>query len=445
MRGRAVGFVDVASRRRARRRRLRLLRDSRRPARGPTYDERVPLADGRGRPGDDRPGRDRLRLRTVPMRYRCSSRSPQCARTRTSSTSRIPRASSPRRCRTCSAIASSASATRRAGSAVAWPPRSALDPAQVQFDYVGLNHLGWLRRVLHDGRDLLPDLLADDERVATFDEAAIFGVPWLRTLGCVPNEYLYYYYYTRDAIRSILDEDATRGEFLLRQQGDFYAAAADAPQRAFELWQRTVDERSALYMAEARHGPAEPEPFPTGGYEQVALSVMTSIARNEPATIILNVRNGAALLRARRRRRGRGAGCCRRCRCACAAFVAAGPVPDRADAAGEGGRAAHHRGGRDPLSRCGAEGVRAASPCRFGICGARFAEWLCRGDSRGRLPLWGGATSQRGYPPVLDVRSYTVVLPTVWAENVEVIHCWIWYAVEDCALPEPMKPEASDT
>lgn len=170
-----------------------------------------------------------------------------------------------------------------------------VDPAQVQLDYVGLNHLGWMRRVLHDGRDVLPDLLADDARVATLDEAAIFGIPWLRTLGCVPNEYLYYYDYTRDAIRSILDEDATRGEFLLRQQGDFYAAAADAPQRAFELWQRTVDERSALYMAEARHGPAEPEPFPTGGYEQVALSVMTSIARNEPATIILNVRNGAAL------------------------------------------------------------------------------------------------------------------------------------------------------
>ncbi len=167
--------------------------------------------------------------------------------------------------------------------------------SQVQFDYVGLNHLGWMRRVLCDGRDVLPDLLADDTRLAGLDEAAIFGVPWLRTSGCIPNEYLYYYYFNRDAIRSILDHGATRGEFLLGQQRDFYAAAAAAPQQAFELWQRTVDERSALYMAEAKHGRAEPEPAQAGGYEQVALAVMTAIARNEPATIILNVRNGTAV------------------------------------------------------------------------------------------------------------------------------------------------------
>ncbi len=37
-----------------------------------------------------------------------------------------------------------------------------LDSARAQFDYVGLNHLGWMRRVLHDGVDVLPRLLADD-------------------------------------------------------------------------------------------------------------------------------------------------------------------------------------------------------------------------------------------------------------------------------------------
>lgn len=171
-----------------------------------------------------------------------------------------------------------------------------IDSSRMQLDYVGLNHLGWMRRVLVDGRDVLPDLLADDKRLGTLDEAEIFGVPWLRTLGCIPNEYLYYYYFTRDAVRSILARDATRGEFLLRQQLDFYAAAAAAPAQAYELWQRTVNERSALYMAEARHGRAEPEQQPSGeGYEQVALAVMMAIARNEPATIILNVRNRMAV------------------------------------------------------------------------------------------------------------------------------------------------------
>ena len=168
-----------------------------------------------------------------------------------------------------------------------------VDATRLQLDYVGLNHLGWMRRVLLDGRDLLPDLLADDSRLNALDEAAIFGAPWLRSLGCIPNEYLYYYYFARDAIASILGQHATRGEFLLRQQIDFYTAATATPGQAFDLWQRACDERSALYMAEAgRSAPAQPE---AAGYEQVALAVMTAIARDEPSTIILNVRNGSAL------------------------------------------------------------------------------------------------------------------------------------------------------
>ena len=39
------------------------------------------------------------------------------------------------------------------------------DYRRAQMDYVGLNHLGWMRRVVVDGKDLLPDLLADDERL----------------------------------------------------------------------------------------------------------------------------------------------------------------------------------------------------------------------------------------------------------------------------------------
>lgn len=37
------------------------------------------------------------------------------------------------------------------------------DHTRIDMDYVGLNHLGWMRRVLVDGRDVLPDLLADEQ------------------------------------------------------------------------------------------------------------------------------------------------------------------------------------------------------------------------------------------------------------------------------------------
>jgi 6-phospho-beta-glucosidase len=168
------------------------------------------------------------------------------------------------------------------------------DPTRIQPDYVGLNHLGWLRGVLVGGIDLLPALLADEARVGVLDEAAIFGIPWLRATRSVPNEYLYYYYFTQDAIRSIVSAGATRGEFLERQQAEFYRAAAESPGDALALWERAVGERNAGYMAEARGGAASSAGY-AGGYEQVALAVVSAIARDEAATLILDVRNGPAL------------------------------------------------------------------------------------------------------------------------------------------------------
>ena len=66
------------------------------------------------------------------------------------------------------------------------------DPATARLDYVGLNHLGWLRGVEVDGKDLLPGLLADPVALGSFEEGRLFGADWIRTLGSVPNPYLHY-------------------------------------------------------------------------------------------------------------------------------------------------------------------------------------------------------------------------------------------------------------
>lgn len=173
------------------------------------------------------------------------------------------------------------------------------DHTRIQMDYVGLNHLGWMRRVLVDGVDVLPVLLADGERLDRMEEAQIFGSDWLHALGVIPNEYLYYYYFNRDAVRRIIESPQTRGDFLLETQGRFFATAAADPDAAARLWTAAVDERGASYMAEAKGGiqgaPAvesERETDPAHlGYAGVALGVMTAISRDERRTMILNVRN----------------------------------------------------------------------------------------------------------------------------------------------------------
>lgn len=174
-----------------------------------------------------------------------------------------------------------------------------LDPARVSPGYAGLNHLGWLTGLGHRGEDVLPRLLADDEALRRVEEARLFGADWVRTLGALPNEYLYYYYFTRDSIAAIEAAGRTRGELLLDQQERFYAAVRERPGDALAEWERTRRERDATYMAETRDaadaGERDAADLEAGGYEGIALALMAAISRGEPTTMILNVRNGSAL------------------------------------------------------------------------------------------------------------------------------------------------------
>ncbi|MFC3300048.1 6-phospho-beta-glucosidase [Arthrobacter agilis] len=165
-------------------------------------------------------------------------------------------------------------------------------------DYVGLNHLGWLRGLQEPGGgpDHLPALLSDPQRLGAFEEGRLFGPDLLRTLGALPNEYLFYYYFHREALRSIRTADRTRGEILRDQQGDLYprlTAAADP----LAVWEDARRERESGYLAEARAADEERDEadLAGGGYEQVALRVMRALLTGVRAELILNVRNGTTL------------------------------------------------------------------------------------------------------------------------------------------------------
>jgi hypothetical protein len=104
------------------------------------------------------------------------------------------------------------------------------------FDYFGLNHLGWLKGVRDRDAELLPALLADDERLSSFEEGRLFGGDWLRSLEMIPNEYLYFFYYASDTVRAIRERPASRGAFLLEQQRSFYAQDGQGPREARAAW-----------------------------------------------------------------------------------------------------------------------------------------------------------------------------------------------------------------
>lgn len=160
------------------------------------------------------------------------------------------------------------------------------------FDYVGLNHLGWLRSIEVEGKDLLPILMKDDTLLSSIEEVRIMGMDWVRTIGAIPNEYLYYYYLARESKQTIKASHETRGQYLSRSQGVFYDEGSEA---SLESWARIMHDRESSYMKESRVGSNRDsrlaEDAADGGYQKVALDLIAGLTGGNSGRMILNVPN----------------------------------------------------------------------------------------------------------------------------------------------------------
>lgn len=196
-----------------------------------------------------------------------------------------------------------------------------IDESQAYFDYFGLNHLGWLRAVYARGDEVLAGILArlDDptvrRRMAAVDEIAMFGADLVTELRMIPNEYLYYYYYNREAVENIRSSGETRGQFLLRTARDLVgrleaARAAGNPAEAIEEYARFMETRHRMYMktetgvdrTQGRESRATgaaagglADGGENGGYERIALGVIKAIVHNLRQVMVLNTRSRGAV------------------------------------------------------------------------------------------------------------------------------------------------------
>ena len=188
---------------------------------------------------------------------------------------------------------------RRAGLIAADVPPVGAGSDRIQLRYAGLNHLGWLTGLIVDGEDVLPKLLERPDLIESFEEGRLFGAELIQALRAVPNEYLHYYYFSREDLAIDKISDKTRGRFLLEQQRGFYEKPDGDTLSAYERWERTRLEREVTYMATNREAAGNFErddsDLETGGYDKVALAIMHAIANDIPAELILNVANRGIL------------------------------------------------------------------------------------------------------------------------------------------------------
>ena len=172
---------------------------------------------------------------------------------------------------------------------------------EVRLDYLGLNHLGWIRGVHAEGSDHLPELLHRYEELAASDLMwRLFDPELVRGLGMLPNEYLHYYYARRDVLARLQGAPVTRGEQVRELNRSLWAhlgraAAADDLDDALSAHEETIRTREATYLS-GELGVEPPTPiaadgpgFEGAGYEGLATAVMVAALGNHRAPLILNV------------------------------------------------------------------------------------------------------------------------------------------------------------
>jgi len=148
-------------------------------------------------------------------------------------------------------------------------------PDRVQLEHVGLNHLSWERKVLVDGVDRLPELLAlsPDAPNHPFDEIDWVPIEFVRDLGAIPSYYLHYYYRT-SAVLAEQREGTTRAEQVMEIEAGLLELYKDP----------SLDTKPALL--EQRGG---------AYYSDAAAALIASLQAGTGDVQVVNVRNEGAV------------------------------------------------------------------------------------------------------------------------------------------------------
>jgi 6-phospho-beta-glucosidase len=180
---------------------------------------------------------------------------------------------------------------------------------EVRTEYVGLNHLGWIRRIHLRSEDVTERLLADDSFLSQLYSVPLFEHDLIRALKLIPTEYLFFYYSRRRALKNQRRQGSTRGAEVEQLNDKLIANLSQLLQQgnsecAIAAYINYLNIRSGSYMklegdgGSALHstaGNAE-DPFRVAsGYHRMALDVMNALCGDEPKRIIVNTRNQGSI------------------------------------------------------------------------------------------------------------------------------------------------------
>jgi 6-phospho-beta-glucosidase len=151
--------------------------------------------------------------------------------------------------------------------------RFGVDADRVRLDHAGLNHLSWIRQVLVDGTDRLPELLDSPEVLAELADTVNIPAELLRTIRAIPSYYLHYFYCTDHAVNAQAAGSHRAAEVL------------EIERTLLEQFRLVIQSRVGVHL-EQRGG---------AYYSEAAAALVTSLLTDDGAHHYVDVRNGGTI------------------------------------------------------------------------------------------------------------------------------------------------------
>ena len=149
-----------------------------------------------------------------------------------------------------------------------------VEAKDVFLEWMGMNHVNWVRKVYIKGEDVTQKIFDNLEEMSKIEEMPKFDPELVRTLGVLPTYYLQYYYFQPDKVKEVKQSGKTRGETVLEVEKDLLRQFADP---------------NVLVKP--------PELMLRGGarYSEAAVNLIMSLMLDRRDVQIVNARNGSSI------------------------------------------------------------------------------------------------------------------------------------------------------
>lgn len=178
-------------------------------------------------------------------------------------------------------------------------------PENISGEVYGLNHLSYFKSITLNGKEIMPELIENDEAYKKTD-MRYFDKALLRDRKSVLNEYLYYFYYREQAVENILKAEQTRGEQIRDINENMTAELSEMDiendfEGCLEVFNKWYGMREGSYMA-SETGVKRTAPWKfniyeedDGGYAGVALKFIETAQSGKTGTMIMCVPNNGSI------------------------------------------------------------------------------------------------------------------------------------------------------